>query len=338
MEFRCQNCGHRIVLTAPPTAHEVGCPACGVMLKLPHPPPGSPSDTRPFQKENLSQSSQRRLRRIFEPIPRPFAYLVGAALVLVVLSPFWVYLVKERFERRPPVLSDDAILIPVPASTETSPPPPVLEEPRPESTSAIDEFHGIRLNASLEGLQRRYHLRLQNTRGMIPEIYGATRVGGVENVTMHFYSNLLKEFWVGLHERRVVPEQIEKELRVQFGEPKERALRSGGPSDAGFGLGLSGAAGADRAITDREKKLAGFPYRVDLMWLDDETQTEAAIYYTSTEPASCSSLLTLHISAAHWLDSNRPQIGSIAMQATNALDQTNEAPAPAPPPKRLFPQ
>ena len=184
--------------------------------------------------------------------------------MLVVLSPFWVYLLKERFERRPPVLSDDAISIPVPASTETGPPPPVLEEPHPESTSAIDEFHGIRLNASLEGLQRRYNLRLQNTRGMIPEIYEATRVGGIENVTMHFYSNLLKEFWVDLHERRVVPEQIEKELREQFGEPKERDLRSGGSSDGGLGLGLPGPAGADRAGPDRVKKLGGFPYRVEL--------------------------------------------------------------------------
>jgi hypothetical protein len=106
-----------------------------------------------------------------------------------------------------------------------------------------------------------------------------------------------------------------------------------------LGLGLSGAAGAIKAGPGREKKLAGFPYRVEITWADDETLTEATIYYTSATPATCSSLLTMHISAARWLDTNRSQIGSVAApasaSATNTLDQTNAAPAA--PPKRLFP-
>jgi len=203
----------------------------------------------------------------------------------------------------------------------------------------IDEFHGIRLNATLAGLQHRYNLRLQNTRGMVPEIYEATRVGDVENAMLHFYNNSLKEFWVDMHERRMVPDHIEKELQAQFGEPKERGVRSGGQNDAGLGLKLPSAEGATQPGTGREKKLAGFPYRMDVAWADDETRTEATIYYTSTESATCSSLLTIHVSATHWLDSNRPGIGSVASASpsTNTLDQSNGLPAPAEAPKRLFP-
>lgn len=341
MEFRCQHCGHRIVLDAPPAAPEIECPSCGVATKLPQPRPNASAGRRPPPGENLPRPNPRRLQRIFEPIPRPFAYLVGAALVLVVLAPFWLYLLKERFERRPPVLSDDAISIPVPSPTDTNSSLPILERPRAESASTIDEFHGIRLHANLEELRRRYNLRLQNTRGMTPEIYEASRFGDVDNVTVHFYSNSLKEFWVQTRERRVVPDEIEKELREQFGEPKERTVRSGGPSDAALGLSLPGATSTTATAGGREKKLAGFPYRVDLTWADDESQADATIYYTSTEPASCSSVLTMHTSAAQWLENNRAQIGSVAAAApsspTNTLDQTNQAPAPAGPPKKLFP-
>jgi hypothetical protein len=281
------------------------------------------------------------LRRIFEPIPRPFIYLVGAALVLFVLAPFWIFLVKERLDKGRPVLSDDAISIPVPTVTETTLPPPVVEHPRAESSTAIDEFLGIRLNASLEQLQQHFLLRLQNTRGMVPEIYEATRVGEVDYVTMHFYNNLLKEFWIDTRERRVTPDRIERKLKEQFGEPTNRALQPGGQGDETLGLGLSAPAAGAKAGTDRQKRLAGFPHRVDISWSDDETRTEAKIYFTSDKPESCTSLLTIHISAAQWLNNNRPQLGPMAtaspLAATNTLDQTNEAPAPVEPPKRLFP-
>jgi DNA-directed RNA polymerase subunit RPC12/RpoP len=341
MEFRCQHCGQRIVLTALPSTPEVECPACGLLTKVPRPPIDSPTHHRANQEDRLPPSSQRRrLRRIFEPIPRPIAYLVGASLVLMMLAPFWIYLVKERLDRRPPVLSDDAISIPVPAATETTLPPPALEEPRAPLTNVLDEFLGIRLDADLEQLQRRFTLRLQNTRGMVPEIYEATQAGDIDSVTMHFYNNLLKEFWVDTRPQRVSPDRIERKLQETFGEPKDRALQSGKPGAEGLGLGLFDAANGVKSGADRDKKLAGFPYRVDILWADDQTRAEASIYYTSEKPELCTSLLTMHISAAQWLNNNRPQLGPVATTspaATNTLDQTNKAPAPAEPPKRLFP-
>jgi rRNA maturation protein Nop10 len=341
MELRCQHCGQRIVLTALPSTHEVGCPACGLLTKVPHPPADSVARRRATQKDRPAPSSQRRrLRRVFEPIPRPFAYLVGASLVLMVLAPFWIYLIKERLDSHPPVLSDDAISIPMPAPTETTPPPPAIQQPRAELTNVIDEFLGIRLDANLEQLQRQFTLRLQNTRGMIPEIYEAAQAGDVDSVTMHFYNNLLKEFWVGTCERRVVPDIIERELHEKFGEPKDRALKSDKPGEESLSLGLFAATSGIKADADREKKLAGYPYRVNISWSDDQTHADASIYYTSVKPELCASLLTVHICAAQWLNNNRPQLGPVATSlaaTTNTLDQTNEAPAPSEPPKRLFP-
>src|SRR5882724_5560151 len=113
MEFRCQHCGHRIVLNAPPAAHEVECPSCRKVMKLPEPSPAAPPNHHPTRHhENSHRSSQKKLQRIFDPIPRPFTYLVGGAFVLLVLAPFWIYLLKERYDRRRPVFSDDAGSIP----------------------------------------------------------------------------------------------------------------------------------------------------------------------------------------------------------------------------------
>jgi DNA-directed RNA polymerase subunit RPC12/RpoP len=340
MEFRCQHCGQRIVLTSLPATPEVGCPACGLLTRVPRPPVDSTAHRRANQENRPPPSSQRRrLRRIFEPIPRPFAYLVGASLVLIVLAPFWIYLIKERLDHHPPVLSDDAISIPMPTATETTPPPPAIEEPRAEVTNAIDEFLGIRLDANLEQLQRQFTLRLQNTRGMVPEIYEATQAGDIDSVTMHFYNNLLKEFWIDTRERRVTPDRIERELQETFGEPKDRALQPGTQGSERLGLGLT--TGDARVMPGRGDKFARFPYRVGLSWSDGETHTEATIYYSWGKPEICVSVLTIHISAAQWLNNNRPQLGSVATTSpaapTNTLDQTNEPPAPPPPPHRLFP-
>jgi len=276
------------------------------------------------------------LRRIFEPIPRPFVYLVGASLVLVMLAPFWIYLVEERLDHRPPVLSDDAISIPVPTASETNLPPPVIGEPRAEVTNAIDEFLGIRLDANPEQLQQRFTLRLQNTRGMVPEVYEVTGAGAVDSATMHFYNNLLKEFWVDARPRRVAPDRIEKELRQEFGEPRSRALQSGKSGGERPGLGSFTAVPGIEAGADREKRLAAFPYRVDISWSDDQTRADASIYYTSDKPDRCDSLLTMHISAAEWLNNNRRPLGMMTTTfppaSTNTLlDQTNE------PLQQLFP-
>ena len=268
-------------------------------------------------------------------------YLVGTSLALLVLAPFWIYLLKERLDRHPPILSDDAVSIPVPAATETTPPPPAIEEPRADLTNVIDEFLGVRLDANLGQLQQRFTLRLQNTRGMVPEIYEATQAGAADSVTMHFYNNLLKEFWIDTRERRVMPDRIERELREKFGEPKDRALNSGNSGDETLGLGLFTAADGIKTGADRQKRLAAFPYRVDVSWSDDQTRADASIYYSSEKPELCTSLLTIHISAAQWLNNNRPQLGPAATSSptatTNTLDQTNEAPAPVEPPKHLFP-
>ena len=338
MEFRCHNCGHRIVLKVSPTAPEIECPSCGVVMRSPQTSSGS----RPPGDESPPPPSERTMRRIFEPIPRPFAYLVGGVIVLAVLAPFWVYLLKEHISHRPPLLSDDASSISVPSPLETNASPPAPEELRPESTSKIDEFQGIRLNSNREDLQRRFNLLLQNTRGMVPEIYEAGRNGDVNNVVLHFYNNSLKEFWVEMRERRVVPDQIEKELREQFGEPRERTLSSGGRGDAGLASSLSNVTDMVNAGSERERKLAAFPYRVAFMWLDGETRAEAILYYTSVRPALCSSLLILHATAARWLDNNRPHIGSVVAPAppaaTSVLEKTNEVAEPVTPsPKKMFP-
>ena len=47
-------------------------------------------------------------------------------------------------------------------------------------TLTFERFRGVRLDAGREDLQRRFNLRLQNTRGMVPEIYEAERAGDVE--------------------------------------------------------------------------------------------------------------------------------------------------------------
>lgn len=260
-------------------------------------------------------------------------------MVLAVLAPFWIYLIKERLDRRPPVLSDDVISIPVPTATETTPPPLAMEESRADLTNEIDEFLDIRLDDNLEQVERRFPLRLQNTRGMVPEIYEATGAGDIDSVTMHFYNNLLKEFWVDTRERHITPDSLERELNERFGEPKDRSLQPGTQGSERLGLGLT--TGDARVMPGRGDKFARFPYRVDISWSDDQTHAEANIYYTSEKPERCTSLLTVHISAAQWLNNNRPQLSPTTATSpaatTNTLDQTNEAPAAVAPPPRLFP-
>jgi hypothetical protein len=138
-----------------------------------------------------------------------------------------------------------------------------------------------------------------------------------------------------------MPDRIERELHEKFGEPKDRALKSDKPGKEGLGLALFTTAGGIKTDADREKRLAAFPYRVDVSWSDDQTHAEASIYYTSDKPELCSSLLTVHINAAQWLNNNRPQFSPVAstspLASTNTLDQTNQPPAPPPPPQRLFP-
>ncbi|HTS17211.1 MAG TPA: hypothetical protein VMP11_06525 [Verrucomicrobiae bacterium] len=336
MDFRCQHCGHRIVPATLSATRAITCPNCGRVVELPHTPPSGAGAHRASPDVKPARANQRRLRRIFNPIPRPFVYLVGVALALAALAPFWLYLLKDRLEHQRPVLSDDAMSLPMPtpASTETTRPAPVIEEPHETVANSIDEFAGIRLNADIEQLQQHFALQLQNERGMVPEIYEASRIGKIDAVTMHFYNNRLKEFWVEMAERRVVPDTIERELTERFGQPTDRKIQTARQGDDSLSLALTTA--DHRFATDGQNKFARFPYRVDLLWSDEETTTRATIHYSSPKPETCVSILTVHVSAAQWLNNNRPELAASALSTTNAPDQTNQPPAAAPPP-RPFP-
>jgi hypothetical protein len=293
---------------------------------------------RPTESE--PRPTQRTLKRIFEPIPNSVLYLVGLAVVLLVMSPFWIYLVQERFSRKTILYSDDAVNLPVPPPVGTNVSEPALEPPHEQSEIALDQFHGIHLDAPRDDLQRRFSLRLQNTRGMAPEIYEASKVGDIERLRAHFYGGALKEFSLVLRQQRVSPDSIEKELREQFGEPKDVAEADNTTKPAGF----SGALSAASFDEEFEKMQAAFPRRRLLTWADAQNHVEATVYYTSTDPAQNVSMLELHISAFAWLDANRPRLGApSAPPSSSRLDQPVQSSAPtpthaeSPAPKRLFP-
>lgn len=298
---------------------------------LPHPPAGKRDDLMAEP-----QPARRTLRRIFEPIPRPAAYAAGLVLALAILAPFWLYVLQDSFQRRPILLSEDVESLPVPPALETNVATPVLDEYRQPSGIYLDQYRAIRLNASREEFQRGFSLRLLNTRGMAPEIYEATRAGEIEKVTMHFYNNALKEFWVVLAEKKATPEDLEKELRAEFGEPRQVADSSAGPGASGLGVGLAGPGALAKTPDEIEQKLAGFPFRRDLTWSDDKTRVRATIYHTSRDPAQCVSVVQVHVSAAAWLEQNLARVGSVVMPPAGLLEQTG-TPEVVEPPKRLFP-
>jgi hypothetical protein len=128
MEFRCQLCGHLIVLNGPPIARELPCPSCGAMASWPPPPTQAAGTHRPPVAENRPRSRRRMLRRALDPIPRPLAYLVGAVAILLLLSPFWILWLKDALEHERPLVTDGAGSTPLPSSTDTSTPSPVLGE------------------------------------------------------------------------------------------------------------------------------------------------------------------------------------------------------------------
>ena len=330
MELRCKNCGARIHLDATKTGQEIACPKCGVTMVLPSQrAPASGGEPRP---------TQQTLKRIFEPIPRPVAYVAGVVLILVILSPFWIYLLKDRFERRTIMLSPDVGTnnIPeLPAGTNIT--GPVLDMPANESAVTLHQYRGVRLDAAREDLQRRFGLRLQNTRGMVPEIYAANKIGDIEQLTAHFYNNSLKEFFLWMRPQRAAPDAAEKELREEFGTPKEVSEQTNMTASATFSGGLPGVLGVPGGRDALESRLAGFPHRRYLAWEDARDRVDATIYYSSTDPAQCMSMLAVHVSAAQWLDTNRSRLDTVVPPPSNLLEHT-DTPAPeAGPPKRLFP-
>lgn len=324
MELRCQNCGHRIRLDDKKTGYEFECPSCGVMMVVP-------------RRETIgheARPTQKTLRRVFEPIPKPIAYLAGTVIALVLTSPFWVYWLRDSYWPKPPLISQDtqSFTIPPPSTNTVE---PLLTAPAAPAT-ALDQFHGARLEAMRDDVERRFGLRLQNTRGMAPEIYEGSRVGDVEQVTAHFYENVLKEFTMVLRETRTPPEEAERQLMALFGPPVEHTVTETPKSASPLNTGLPVALGTGKSDATVAGKLATFPWQRTLVWTDGVNRVDATVYYSSTNTAEATSMVSVHVSAARWLEMNRPQMRTITPPA--ATGETTSAATPATEtPTKLFP-
>jgi DNA-directed RNA polymerase subunit RPC12/RpoP len=327
MDVRCHNCGQRFAVPAGEAASEVRCPSCGFAVLMAVAAAKRDEPPRRPAAEPEARRAQASLRRVFEPIPRPLAYLAGVAVILVIMAPFWLYLLKDGYRRRTIVPSDDTAAIVVPPSTSVPPAAPVFDETRPPAIT-LDQFRGVRLDASREDLQERFNLRLQNTRGMEPEIYEARRAGDVDQITAYFYGNLLKEFSIVQREKRMGADSVEHDLIELFGPPEQRTEGAATVASAPLGAGLPSLGVAENP-DDRARKFSAFPHRRGLVWTDANNRVEATIYYTSPDPALCASMLSVHLSADKWLQSNRPLIGSVRPPTTNQPEPVSE--------KRLFP-
>ncbi len=319
MELRCQNCGHRIRLDEKKTGYEFECPSCGVMMVVP----------RRATIGHEPRPTQKTLKRVFDPIPKPVAYLAGTVIALILTSPFWIYGLRESFSRNPPLISQDteSFTVPPPSTNTVE---PLLTAPTSPSTS-LDQFHGARLEATRDDVERRFGLRLQNTRGMVPEIYEGSRVGDIEQITAHFYQNVLKEFTVVLRESRTPPDEAERQLMELFGEPVEHNVTETEKSASLLNSGLPVTLGAGKSEGGVAGKLAAFPLQRTLTWTDAVNRVDATVYYSSTNASDVASMVSVHVSAAHWLELNRPQMRSIPPpgatgETTTAATSTTETP------------
>lgn len=304
MELRCQNCGERIVAHPKGNEQEVVCPACGVTM-LVRPTTNAPKPRRVrFNLDAVPRPTEKTWRRVFEPIPKPALYIAGSLVALVLLSPFWVYLIQERYTRNPIFLSEDTTNIVRSASSTTNATTPVFDANAP-APIMLDQFRGVRLETGREELQRRFNLRLQNTRGMEPEIYEANRSGDIERITAYFYSGVLKEAALVLREQRGAPDIAQKELVEQFGPT---SAQTDGPNrSAGSSSGLTAPSLAGGDTTDElMRKINAYPFRRDLLWINDRFRVQATVYYTSVDPAQGTVLLSVNLSAAAWLRLNQP--------------------------------
>lgn len=287
------------------------------------------SATDRARSERRTHPSERSLRKVFEPIPRGFAYAMGFVLVLVVLTPFWLSMLIEKFERKPILISEDTANQPPPPASSNATPGPLMTVPS-RATTALDQYRGVRLEGAVEELAQKLGLRLQNARGMVPEVYVADKAGDFEHVTAHIYHNKLKEAFVVEAEKRVLPGVVEKQLSEEFGPPQERLDLKGGSQTGGLGTTPVAAVigGASGELT---RRLDSFPRSRYLAWFDDQNRVEATIYYSSIDPDQCTSILSLHLSAVGWLNANRPQLGTLGQPPAPA------GPQPIAPPKQLFP-
>ena len=325
MEVRCQNCGERIVTHPKGEEHKVVCPACGVTMTV-APRVNMPRPRRMrFNLDDVPRPTEVTWKRVFEPIPRPVMYVVGAVVVLVILSPFWVYLIQERYVHHPIILSDDTTNVVTSPLGQTNTTTPVFNPAQPPPIM-LDQFRGVRLETGREEMQRRFGLRLQNTRGMEPEIYEAGKNGDIERITAYFYNSLLKEALLILREQRNGPDSVQKELVEEFGP---LSGQTDGPNRGpGSSSGLTAPSlTAPEAGDELQKKLASFPFRRDLLWVNDRYRVQATIYYATVDPAQGSVMVSVDLSAAAWLRVNQPMGNSVVMPPSIPAYDPN-APSP----------
>jgi DNA-directed RNA polymerase subunit RPC12/RpoP len=302
MELRCHHCGR--VFEPVAGAREARCPGCGVTL-LVH------REGQPVGGTHHAHSHpipRREMRRIFTPVPNVFLYLVGLLIVLGILAPFWLAEVGGQFGRKQIIISDETPDT-TPAWSHTKPLAASSSTDEETPTTPLDQFEGIHLNAPRESLEHRFTLYLKNTRGMLPEIYEARDARGIDRLTAHFYNNELKEFIVVLPPKLITPDELLRSLRVQYGEPNDWSKGEETPV-AGIGGAL---------VSDLEpKRYAEFGQYRRFSWYNDNDRLEATIYFTTTDPVTCESLVIIHVSAKSWLDAYRPVAIPVAAEPTNA--------------------
>jgi len=228
-------------------------------------------------------------------VPRLVACLIGVAIVLALLAPFWLSALTERSGSKPH-------LVPLEDSAEPSPPAGLDGAARlspaatpPGALRPCNQFLDVRLDMSREELAQRYTLQLRNTRGMVPEIYEAAEQHAIKFLAAHFYQNQLKEFHLVLPERQTIPPTLVTELRAQFGDPLEW-------SDADLPVA---AAGFEQPQGVWSRLLADFRWQRQLLWADADNLLEATVYSTSTDPQLCVSMVAVHATAVRWLEENR---------------------------------
>lgn len=312
MELRCQNCHAHLSVPSVGPLKEVQCPKCGVTMLVPprRPAPSTAEEALVEKKHNHA------MRRVFDPIPRSVLYTAGVVLGLAIFSPFWAYLVFERFEKKPVFLADDAPPVAVPTNAAPIAGVPMLSTNQLAGPD-LAEYAGLRLESRREELDHRFSLSLQNMRGMQPEIYVAHPANEIDQFTAHFYDGILKEFTLIMRERLIAQADAERQLIEQFGPPTEQS--TGGevaqPGLAGLGLG-------NDAVT---KKLAGIPYRRTWAWANAHYRVDATLYCTSGESSPALAVLQIRVAAAAWLKTRRPMVGSTA-----------PVPVPTNPPERIL--
>jgi hypothetical protein len=278
------------------------------------------------------------VERIFEPFPRPILYLFGLLLVIGLLAPFWLPSVSERLDRPAVIISDDLDSLPA------APPltnglnggrATLFPDPDEPLGSPLSRYGSVHLDTPWEALSHRYALHLKNTRGMQPEIYEATGVPGVEQATFYFYERLLKEFVLVYPQQRMVPLRIVRMLQEQFGEPNDWSDEAPGVEGIGLGLSERLSRPADAGLPAGSKP-STYPYRQVLTWFDGTNRLTATIKFSSKEPVECVSQLTIHVSAASWIDAQRSVLMPDDEEDLGEGEGIGDPAEPAPSP-RLFP-